>query len=391
MAKVADFIEKHRERLVERFTQEARRLVSAQGLKVHELVDTLPEYLATLATLSRQGHRGEPAKTKKRLEDTHIGMRLRHGYTQEEVTSEYLLIGRLLSSLWEHLPLEQQPTADDTELLFAALQDAMNQVVATFSGYTLEDSQAEKRMLRRLHALAPEALIRDAPRALHPELAPLVQVIQEALHAEGAELLLVDASGTRMELATTTGAWPEAPEGHTVPLQAPSFAARVAASEEPVLLPDARTTPWALREEVRHSGLRSLLAARLWPYGKLLGVLTLGVRETRAFAPQARRSLETLVETLSGLLDRALLMGELRDTEVRFRRLAEAGIVGMLEWNACGRITRANDTLLRMVGYTRADVEAGQLDFRRLTPPEHQEATEHAVRTLKATGVLQPF
>lgn len=390
MAKVADFIENNKEQLVERFTQEAGKLPSSGGLKPYELIDTLPEYLSALATISRQGHRDDPAKTKKRLEDTHIGLRLRHGYTQEEATSEYVLIGRLISSLWEDLPREQQPTSEDTELLFAELQDAMNQVIATFSGYTLEHRQVEKRTLRHLYTLAPESLSRG-PAALHSQLAPLVRAIQEALRADGAELLLADADGTRLELAATTGSWPPPPAGHVAPLNAPSFVARVAASDEPVLLPDALTTSLELRDEVRHSGLRSLLASRLWPHGKLLGVLTLGVKETRAFEPQARRYFETLVEYLSGLLDRALLVGELRDTELRFRRLSEAGIAGILEWNASGRITRANDTLLRMVGYTRADLEAGLLDFRRLTPPEHLEATEQAVRTLKATGVLQPF
>jgi PAS domain S-box-containing protein len=393
MPKVADFIENNRERLIERFTQEAGRLESASGLGSHELIDTVPEYLAALATVSRQGCQGDAAETKKRLQETHIGMRLRHGYTQEEVTSEYVLIGRLVSSQWEDLPTREQPAFEDTELFFAALQEAMEQVVATFSGYTLADRQAEKRTLRRLTALAPESLTRDSLPTTGPSrLAPLLQIIQDALQADGAELLLVDATGTHLEFAAATGCYPTAPAGAVASLRAASFVAQVATSEEPVLLSDARTTPLELRDEVRRSGLRSLLASRLWPYGKLLGVLTLGVKETRAFEPQVKHRFETLVEYLSGILERALLVGELRHSEVRFRRLVEAGIIGILEWDASGRITDANDALLHMLGYTREDLKAGRLGSRaHHTPPEHQEPTRRAVQAVKETGILQAF
>jgi PAS domain S-box-containing protein len=392
MPKVADFIENNREQLVERFVQEAGKFESSKGLERHVLIDTLPEYLAMLATISRQGHRGDPEKTKKRLEETHIGLRLRHGYSQEEVTSEYVLLGRLISSLWEHLPREARPTPEDTGLLLEELQDAMNQVVATFSGYTLEDRQAEKRTLRRLHSLAPQSLVRGGDLAsLKQQLAPLVQVIQDALQADGAELLLADASGTQLEFVVATGACPAPPAGYVVPLDAPSFVARAVAADEPVFLADALTTSEGVLDGVYPGGLRSLLALRLWPHGKLLGVLTVGVKEIRTFEPRVRRYFEMLVDYLSGLLDRALLMGELLHSEVRFRRLLEAGIVGIMEWSASGRIISANDTLLRMLGYSREDLAAGRLDFRALTPPEHQEATERAVRTLKETGVLQSF
>ncbi|HEX8441845.1 PAS domain-containing protein [Archangium sp.] len=324
MPKVADFIENHRASLVERFVQEAGKLESARGLKRYELIDNLPEYLATLATLGREGDRGALAKTKKRLQETHIALRLRHGYHQEDATSEYVLLGRLISSLWEALPREEQPTAEDTGLLFAQLQDALDQVVVTFSGYSLEDRQREKRTLRRLDALAPESLGRaENPVALRERLMPLVEVIQEALGADGAELLLVDVSGTRLESVAVTGVCPPPPAEASVPLDAPSFLAEVAKSEEPLYLPDAVPARGAIRDEVGASGLHSLLGLRLWPHGKLLGVLWVGVKQTRSFEPQAWRYLETLVEHLAGILDRALLFEELREANTQLRAQQE--------------------------------------------------------------------
>jgi PAS domain S-box-containing protein len=397
MPKVADFIETHRELLTRRFREEAGKLDSARGLKPHELINTLPEYLATLAAISRQGHRGDPAATKKRLEDTHIGLRLRHGYTQEEATSEYVLIGRLISSLWEALPPAEQPSAEDTGLLFAELQDAMEQVVATFSGYTLEDRQAEKRTVRRLQALAPGSLLREAPPAsLQQQLAPLVRVIQEALGAEGAELWLVDAQGARLELAAATGACPPAPpEGLATPLGAASFVARVADAEEPVALPDALTTPLELREEVRHGGLRSLLGLRLWPHGKLMGVLWVGVRQTRPFEPRARRFLEMLVEVLSGLLDHALLVGELRQQQQQLTAVLEQMPAAVFIAEApSGKLVFGNRQVAEVLGHPfqassdvreYAEYQGYHPDGRRLAPEEYPMARallrgEHVVR-----------
>src|SRR3712207_5986668 len=109
MTTVAEFIERNREQLIERYTAEVGKLEAARGLTLYERTDTFPEYLSTLAAISRQGHRGDPVKTKKRLEETHISLRVRVGFNQEEVTGEYVLMGRLISSLWENLPLEQQP------------------------------------------------------------------------------------------------------------------------------------------------------------------------------------------------------------------------------------------------------------------------------------------
>jgi PAS domain S-box-containing protein len=320
MPKVADFIEQNRERIVERFAEEAGKLEAAQGVKHYELINTFHEYLATLVAISRQGHRGDALKTKQRLEETHLSLRLRMGYNQEEVTNEYVLLGRLITSLWEHLPPEQQPPPEDTALFFEELQGAMDNTVAIFSGYSVEDRQREKRALRRLDALAPEVLKRDEPGTLQQRLVPLLEIIQEALAADGAELLLVEPSRQWLEPAAVSGACPPFPPDYRTPLNGASFVAGVARSEEPLHLPDAATAALEVREEVRGSGLRSLLGLRLWPHGEVMGVLWVGVRRIRPFEPQARRYMETLVEYLSGILDRALLFEELREAN---RRLSQ--------------------------------------------------------------------
>src|SRR5262249_43178581 len=44
-----------------------------------------------------------------------------------------------------------------------------------------------------------------------------------------------------------------------------------------------------------------------------------------------------------------------------------------------------------MIGYTREELASGQVNWRRLTPPEYAAADAHAIAQLKATGVCAPF
>jgi PAS domain S-box-containing protein len=78
-------------------------------------------------------------------------------------------------------------------------------------------------------------------------------------------------------------------------------------------------------------------------------------------------------------------------TEQQMRRIAESGMVGLIFWELGGRITYANDYFLRMLGYGAADIEAGRLDWRRLTPPEWSGVDESAIAELRARGATTPF
>lgn len=370
MPKVADYIEQHRDALVERFVEEASKLPSALGAKRNEVIDTFYEYLSTLAAISRQGERGGPARTKSRLEETHIGLRLRMGYSQEEVTSEYVLMGRLITQLWEGLPSAEQPTAEDVQLLFEELASAMDTVVSTYTGYSVEDRQREKRTLRRLDALAAGML--EEGGALGPHLPPLLDVIQEAMGAEGVDLFLLDEEGRRLVLVASGGRFAGAAEASSVEVDGTAFAAVAGRSEEPVVLPHVADATTAVREAVRGSGLQSLLGLRLWPQGRLTGVLYVGVVEARPFSPRARRSFETLVEYLSGIIDRARLLERVRKERAQALEAVEALRRSEEEWrlfvqsiedyatiyrvDAEGRVASWNAGAERFEGYRAEEV-----------------------------------
>jgi PAS domain S-box-containing protein len=81
----------------------------------------------------------------------------------------------------------------------------------------------------------------------------------------------------------------------------------------------------------------------------------------------------------------------LAESEVKLRRLAESGIIGILIMDLSGNVLEANDTFLEMVGYSRADVAAGRVRMRELTPAEYVEADDRAFSELLEHGVSRRY
>ena len=80
-----------------------------------------------------------------------------------------------------------------------------------------------------------------------------------------------------------------------------------------------------------------------------------------------------------------------RRSEERFRTALDIETVGAIQFDMDGVLTDANGAFLRMSGYERADLEAGRLTWRSLTPPEYMGVSEEAFSDLKAYGETRPY
>ena len=94
--------------------------------------------------------------------------------------------------------------------------------------------------------------------------------------------------------------------------------------------------------------------------------------------------------------DRALnelrVEGEvLRNSEERFRRLIENAGIGISISYLQGRISYANPTLLRLLGYTAEEIERGSVEVQALTPVEFHQADSRATAELVANGTCPPY
>jgi len=97
------------------------------------------------------------------------------------------------------------------------------------------------------------------------------------------------------------------------------------------------------------------------------------------------------VELAREITRRAEVEHALRSSEARFRRVVDSNMIGILFWNEAGAITDANDAFLHMIGYTRQELQAGRVDWKKLTPPEYFQLDAKALEEIARTGVCTPF
>ncbi len=94
---------------------------------------------------------------------------------------------------------------------------------------------------------------------------------------------------------------------------------------------------------------------------------------------------------ISDITERKQLEEALRISESRFRRLAEANIIGIILTDLDGNILEANQAFLEMLGYTRRNLITEGLHWLELTPPEYALLDQWAIAELKTTGVCASF
>jgi PAS domain S-box-containing protein len=84
---------------------------------------------------------------------------------------------------------------------------------------------------------------------------------------------------------------------------------------------------------------------------------------------------------------------ELRESEARHRALFDSNLIGVC-YSRCvngveGVLTEANDKYLEMVGYDRADLAAGRMNWIDMTPPEFQHVNKAAIAEYLTIGKNQ--
>ena len=81
----------------------------------------------------------------------------------------------------------------------------------------------------------------------------------------------------------------------------------------------------------------------------------------------------------------------LRTSEARFSRLAESGVIGIAIADVHGNIVDANETYLKMLGYSRDELLHGAIRWPDLTPPELRHLGDRSLEQLRTGGVAPPW
>jgi PAS domain S-box-containing protein len=92
------------------------------------------------------------------------------------------------------------------------------------------------------------------------------------------------------------------------------------------------------------------------------------------------------------ITDRKQTEETLRATHERLMRILEVDAVGVMFWDlSTGSLVDANITFLKMMGYSRADIEKGNLTWQKFTPPEFHKVSLEEIGKFSQTGRVGPY
>jgi PAS domain S-box-containing protein len=90
------------------------------------------------------------------------------------------------------------------------------------------------------------------------------------------------------------------------------------------------------------------------------------------------------------LTEQRRMEAALREGTALLGRLREANVLGVVIADE-DRVLDANDAYLEIIGHGRGDLEAGRIDWRRISPPEWAATQEAAMQQLREAGACRPF
>ncbi|MFM7425428.1 MAG: PAS domain S-box protein, partial [Elainella sp.] len=102
-------------------------------------------------------------------------------------------------------------------------------------------------------------------------------------------------------------------------------------------------------------------------------------------------SIREWVGTVNDVHDRRQAEAAVRASEAKLKSFVDADLIGILFGDIYGSILDANDELLRIVGYSREDLEAGRLSWLNITPPEYLPLDDLRIAEAQARGTCTPY
>ncbi|OUL24236.1 PAS domain S-box protein [Nostoc sp. 106C] len=107
--------------------------------------------------------------------------------------------------------------------------------------------------------------------------------------------------------------------------------------------------------------------------------------------PPANSKFDSVLVSMMNITPHRQAEAAVRASQERLRSFFEANLVGILFSHEDGSILEANDEFLRIVGYSRADLQAGRLSWVNLTPPEYLDLDELGIAEAKVKGTCTPY
>lgn len=115
------------------------------------------------------------------------------------------------------------------------------------------------------------------------------------------------------------------------------------------------------------------------------------VRERSCLVRDSEGQVVRIVGSTVDISEHKRIEAALADNESRLQSFVNANIVGILYGDAHGYIYKANDELLRIIGYSRDDLAARRIHWADITPPEWLPADEYGIAESRQMGACTPY
>ena len=164
-------------------------------------------------------------------------------------------------------------------------------------------------------------------------------------------------------------------------------------SESRIHAEEAQTDPRSseLVDYFKEHNIVSILDAGIIVEGALVGVVSLEQAETRGKWQADEESFVSTIAAIMGQLftnvERKKAEEALKESETRFRHIAEMLPDGIFEIDMNGKVFYANKMALDMFGYTPEDIERGMIAFDALAPSDRVMAKERVFLRLSGDAV----
>jgi PAS domain S-box-containing protein len=154
-------------------------------------------------------------------------------------------------------------------------------------------------------------------------------------------------------------------------------------------------------------GFRSIMIVPLVGHKQVLGVISLvttkesnqqydlsDLQFAEELAMRASLAIENsrlYEEAQREIEERRKTEEQLLKAQQQFQRLIESSIIGITIADFNGYVVSCNDAFLEMIGYSREELEKGQISWRSITPPEYREIDNKAMEELLQYGECTPY
>jgi two-component system, NtrC family, sensor histidine kinase HydH len=277
---------------------------------------------------------------------------------------------------------------DASELNFAQL---LGELLVVYADNARLYAEAQRRLDETAMMVEVARAVSASPE-LDKRLDASAEILAKMVDASNAFIMLLEDGGTVLHgVATSSPSLREEFRAVRIPIDAPSIAARVVSTKQPVIVEDATASTEVQRELVSRYGEKSLVALPLMLRDEAIGAVVFDdTRRVRAWSTAEIQRAELIAQTVAVGVANARLYDEVRRRSVQLER-AQAELVGRERLAALGQLAAVMahevrnplGVLFNSIG-TLGKLIPGEGDSAQLLAIMREEATrlERLVREL---------